>query len=52
LASAVRVIALPASASGASGALVVIAAGREAIGRIAQATANTRISFALTPDTS
>jgi len=55
LASAVRVIALPAaraSATGASGALVVVAAGREVIGRIAQATANTRISFALTPDTS
>jgi hypothetical protein len=31
---------------------VVIAAGRDVIGKIAQATANSRISFALTPDTS
>ncbi|NEA37290.1 SAF domain-containing protein [Streptomyces sp. SID13031] len=55
LASGVRVIALPtssASAAGSSGALVVIGAGRDVIGRIAQAAANTRISFALTPDTS
>ncbi|GAA0948478.1 SAF domain-containing protein [Kribbella koreensis] len=55
LAGAVRVIALPAarpSSTGTSGALVVIAAGRDVIGRIAQATANARISFALTPDTS
>jgi hypothetical protein len=32
--------------------LVVIGAGRDVIGRIAQAAANARISFALTPDTS
>ena len=54
LATAVRVLALPTSraSAGSSGALVVIAANRDGIGRIAQATANARISFALTPDTS
>lgn len=55
LASGVRVIALPtsrAAAAGSSGALIVIGAGRDVIGRIAQAAANARISFALTPDTS
>lgn len=55
LADGVRVLALPAaraSTTGSSGALVVIAAGREAIARVAQASANARISFALTPDTS
>ncbi len=55
LASAVRVIALPApraSTTATSGALVVIAASRDVIGRIAQATANTRITFAVIPDTS
>lgn len=55
LASAVRVIALPApraSTTASSGALIVIATSREVIGRIAQATANARITFALIPDTS
>ncbi|WBQ06708.1 SAF domain-containing protein [Kribbella sp. CA-293567] len=55
LAAAVRVVALPAarpSAAASSGALIVIAAGRDVISRIAQATANARITFALTPDTS
>jgi hypothetical protein len=55
LATAVRVLALPApraSAASSAGALVVIAASRDGIGRVAQAAANARISFALTPDTS
>ncbi|WP_433009064.1 Flp pilus assembly protein CpaB [Kribbella sp. CA-294648] len=55
LADGVRVLALPAaraSTTGSSGALVVIAAGRESIAKVAQASANARISFALTPDTS
>jgi len=55
LASAIRVIALPApraSITASSGALVVIGAGRDVIARIAQAAANTRITFALIPDTS
>lgn len=55
LADGVRVLALPAaraSTTGSSGALVVIAASREVIARVAQASANARISFALIPDTS
>lgn len=55
LAAGVRVITLPTSrgsTTGAPGALIVIGAGRDAIGRIAQAAANARITFALTPDTS
>jgi Flp pilus assembly protein CpaB len=53
LASAVPVLALPTPRpSSSSGALVVIAAPRETVARIAQATANTRITVAITPDTS
>jgi len=53
LARAVSVVALPArSSASTSGALLVIAARSDVVGRIAQATANTRISVALTPDTS
>lgn len=53
LARAVSVVALPArSAASSSGALVVIAARSDVVSRVAQATANTRITVALTPDTS
>ena len=53
LARAVSVVALPArSGASISGALVVIAARSEVVSRVAQATANTRITVALTPDTS
>jgi len=56
LAQAVAVVALPATrtsptAGTSSGALVVIAASPEIVARIAQATANSRITVALTPDT-
>lgn len=59
LAQAIRVIALPASrgggagsgaAGGGAGALAVVAASAEVISRIAQATANSRITVAFTPD--
>jgi Flp pilus assembly protein CpaB len=53
LAQAVPVLALPAPrATSSPGALVVIAAPRETIARIAQAGANTRITVAITRDTS
>jgi hypothetical protein len=53
LARAVSVVALPVrSAASTSGALVVIAARSDVVSRVAQATANTRITVALTPDTS
>ncbi|WP_241999043.1 MULTISPECIES: hypothetical protein [Kribbella] len=53
LARAVSVVTLPArSAASSSGALVVIAARSDVVSRVAQATANTRITVALTPDTS
>ncbi|MFC5266014.1 hypothetical protein ACFPJ1_28200 [Kribbella qitaiheensis] len=53
LARAVAVVALPSrSAASSSGALVVIAARSDVVSRVAQATANTRITVALTPDTS
>lgn len=53
LARAVSVVALPSrSAASSSGALVVIAARSDVVSRVAQATANTRITVALTPDTS
>ncbi len=55
LARAVPVIALPTprgSAGSSSGALIVISAARDTIARIAQATANTRITVAITRDTS
>ena len=63
LAKAIPVLALPgdrgsggASGSsgapgGSSGALVVVAASAEVVGRMAQATANSRITIALAPDT-
>ncbi|WP_405061693.1 hypothetical protein OG474_08585 [Kribbella sp. NBC_01505] len=50
VAHAVRVIALPASRS--TGALIVVAASPTVATRLAQATTNSRISVALTPDTS
>ncbi|MFK4086969.1 Flp pilus assembly protein CpaB [Kribbella sp. NPDC020789] len=51
VASAVRVIALPASKS-STGALIVVGVSPAVAGRLAQATTNSRISVALTPDTS
>ncbi|MFI5730834.1 hypothetical protein ACIA49_11990 [Kribbella sp. NPDC051587] len=51
VAHAVRVIALPASRSTA-GALIVVGVSPAVAGRLAQATTNSRISVALTPDTS
>ena len=52
LARAVSVVALPArSGASSSGALVVIAARSDVVSRVAQATANTRITVALAPDT-
>jgi Flp pilus assembly protein CpaB len=53
VAEAVGVIALPsgrASTTAASGALVVIAASPEVVGRIAQSATNSRITIALTAD--
>lgn len=53
LARAVPVLALPTpNPSASTGALVVIAAPRDTIAQIAQATANTRITIAITRDTS
>jgi len=55
LARAVPVLALPTprgAPASSSGALIVISAGRDTIARIAQATANTRITVAITRDTS
>jgi Flp pilus assembly protein CpaB len=57
LAQAIAVVALPATRNSpavgsSSGALVVIAAAPEVVARIAQATANSRITVALSPDTS
>lgn len=49
-ASSVRVIALPKSMS--TGALIVVGVPRSIAARLAQATTNSRISVALTPDTS
>ncbi|MFC9690034.1 Flp pilus assembly protein CpaB [Kribbella sp. NPDC056951] len=50
VAHAVRVIALPSSRS--TGALIVTAVSPAVAARLAQATTNSRISVALTPDTS
>lgn len=50
VAHAVRVIALPTSRS--TGALIVTAVSPAVAARLAQATTNSRISVALTPDTS
>ncbi|WP_433161783.1 SAF domain-containing protein [Kribbella sp. CA-247076] len=53
LARAVRVVALPTSPrTTTAGALVVVATTPAVAGRLAQATANSRITVALTPDTS
>jgi pilus assembly protein CpaB len=57
LATAVLVIALPgprpsSAGPGTAGALIVVGAQREVISRIAQASANARITVALSPDTS
>jgi hypothetical protein len=52
LARAVRVVALPGPRTTTSGALIVVATTPEVASRLAQATANSRIAVALTPDTS
>jgi Flp pilus assembly protein CpaB len=52
LATAVPVLALPAPTRSSGGALVVLAASPATAARLAQSTTNTRISVALTPDTS
>ncbi len=52
LARAVRVVALPSRGTTTSGALIVVATSPEVATRLAQATANSRITVALTPDTS
>jgi hypothetical protein len=52
LARSVPVVALPAPRSATSGALIVVAATPEVATRLAQASANSRITVALTPDTS
>jgi Flp pilus assembly protein CpaB len=52
LARSVPVVALPASRSGTAGALIVVATTPETAARLAQASSNSRITLALTPDTS
>lgn len=52
LATAVRVVALPTPRTSTSGALVVVATTPTIATRLAQATTNSRITIALTPDTS
>jgi hypothetical protein len=52
LARSVRVVALPAPRSATAGALIVVATTSEVAIRLAQASTNTRITVALTPDTS
>jgi Flp pilus assembly protein CpaB len=52
LAPAVRVVALPVPRTTSSGALIVVATSPETASRLAQATTNSRITIALTPDTS
>ncbi|MFG1818310.1 hypothetical protein ACGFIF_31415 [Kribbella sp. NPDC049174] len=52
LARAVRVVALPSPRTTTSGALIVVATSPDVATRLAQATANSRITVALTPDTS
>jgi Flp pilus assembly protein CpaB len=52
LARAVRVVALPSPRTTTSGALIVVATSPEVATRLAQAGANSRITVALTPDTS
>jgi hypothetical protein len=51
LARAVPVVALPEPRSTTSGALIVVAAAPDVAGRLAQASANSRITVAITPDT-
>ncbi|WP_432881320.1 Flp pilus assembly protein CpaB [Kribbella sp. CA-245084] len=52
LARSVPVVALPAPQSATAGALVVVSTTPEIAGRLAQASTNSRITVALTPDTS
>jgi hypothetical protein len=52
LARAVPVVALPTPRSTTSGALIVVATTSEVATRLAQASSNSRITVALTPDTS
>jgi Flp pilus assembly protein CpaB len=52
LARAVRVVALPSPRTTTSGALIVVATTPTIATRLAQATTNSKITIALTPDTS
>lgn len=52
LARSVPVVALPVPRSATAGALIVVAATPEIATRLAQASTNSRITVALTPDTS
>jgi Flp pilus assembly protein CpaB len=52
LARAVPVVALPTPRTTTSGALIVVAATPDTATRLAQASTNSRITVALTPDTS
>jgi hypothetical protein len=52
LARAVPVVALPTPRSSTAGALIVVATTPEVATRLAQASSNSRITVALTPDTS
>ncbi|RZU19106.1 SAF domain-containing protein [Kribbella rubisoli] len=52
LARSVPVVALPAPRSATAGALIVVSTTPEIAGRLAQASTNSRITVALTPDTS
>jgi hypothetical protein len=52
LARAVPIVALPEPRTSTAGALIVVAATPEIATRLAQATTNSRITVALTPDTS
>lgn len=52
LATAVRVLALPAPSRSSGGALVVLATSPSTAARLAQSTTNSRIAVALTRDTS
>lgn len=52
LARSVPVVALPTPRTASAGALIVVATSPETATRLAQATANSRITVALTPDTS
>jgi len=52
LGRSVRVVALPTPRSATTGALIVVATTPEIATRLAQASTNSRITVALTPDTS